>query len=483
MNRVKKVFSLLLVVILFVLSIPEMAEATDFEMPKNRVVSVDGSKETTIMTFDYYYEHNVYVSLKGVRAALSGTGKAFSMQVVNGEIQITTGVSEESYALTWSEEELTNAVRVDVARHKLFVDGSEKKYYGIKKTLSDGSIDYFYSLIDVAMMLDVDFDLQNDRIYFDTTKPFTVTVEEFENSGYLQGVNSILIGDCTTGDVFFSYDSDKAFCIASTTKLMTYLLVMEAIDAGEITMNDMVPLSAKAEELSRGVDGVITMTAGNTAPVSELLIGTLVASSNESALALSEYVGGSEQGFAERMNQRAKELGLTSAVFYNAHGLPLYEEHKIPGKVQNHMSSKDMFALVSYIMGKYPQITDITTLKECYLNNLYANVRNTNAILYNMEEVKGLKTGTTNKAGACLVTLLETTYEGQTHYLAVVLLGAETNIDRETISEIGARLALSLVGTSTGETVTVEEELVPSDPEMVVSRLVIEAKKRSQNKN
>ena len=136
----------------------------------------------------------------------------------------------------------------------------------------------------------------------------------------------------------------------------------------------------------------------------DLLFGALLPSSNECALCLAETVAGSEETFVQRMNQKALDLGLSQTFFYNCHGLPSYTEDSIPAKRQNRMSAEDMFRLVSYLLKVYPQITDITSLENATLQSLNLEVRNTNPLLHNLPEVTGLKTGTTNKAGACLVT-------------------------------------------------------------------------------
>ncbi len=119
----------------------------------------------------------------------------------------------------------------------------------------------------------------------------------------------------TRGKFFYSSKKDSKAAIASTTKLMTYLLVMEAIDAGKISMDDIVVLSKAVEEESYSEDYVIHMHEGQKATMTDLLEAMLVPSSNEAALALAEHVAGSEAAFVKMMNARAKKMGLTTAVF------------------------------------------------------------------------------------------------------------------------------------------------------------------------
>ena len=174
---------------------------------------------------------------------------------------------------------------------------------------------------------------------------------------------------------------------------------------------------------------------------------TLLPSSNECALSLAEVVAGSEETFVRQMNEKAQELGLSQAVFFNSHGLPSYTEDPVPAKRQNRMSAEDMFRLVSYILRVYPQITDYTSLQEATLESIDLEVRNSNPLLRNMPEVTGLKTGTTNKAGACLVTSLTAGDGAAAHDLVVVVLGTEDSVERGRVSGLLARYALQVFRT------------------------------------
>lgn len=153
------------------------------------------------------------------------------------------------------------------------------------------------------------------------------------------------------------------------------------------------------------------------------------------------------------MNQEAQDLGLSQTTFLNSNGLPFYTEGFIPAKRQNSMSSEDMFRLVSYLLKIYPQIKDITSLESATLESLDFEVRNTNPLLYNLPEVTGLKTGTTNKTGACLVTSLTADDGIMEHDLVVIVLGSEDSVERGRISELLARYALNsfYVGTERTE--------------------------------
>ena len=241
-------------------------------------------------------------------------------------------------------------------------------------------------------------------------------------------------------------------------------------------------LSDAVYALSVSGDGVIALEAGETVTVQDLLLGSLLPSSNECTLCLAEAVAGSEEAFVQMMNQKAKELGLSQAVFFNCHGLPVYTNDPVPTKHQNRMSAEDMFQLVSYLLRVYPQVKDITSLKSASLESLEIVVNNTNPLLYNMSEVTGLKTGSTNKAGACLVTSLTADDGNMEHDLAIIVLGTEDSVERGRVSELLARYALEVFRTGADETgITVHPQDMPMLPmraEAVVDCILRTARKR-----
>ena len=163
----------------------------------------------------------------------------------------------------------------------------------------------------------------------------------------------------------------------------------------------------------------------------------LLPSSNECALTLAEHVAGSEKAFVERMNTKAALLGISDGtLFINCHGLPEFPDNTATSKIQNHMSAKSMFILCSHILKTYPQIKDITSTKSAYCEALKREVRNTNPLLYNLPDCFGLKTGTTNKSGACLVSGLKATdAEGNVHEIVAVEFGAEDSTVRVSLSQ------------------------------------------------
>ncbi len=471
-HRVKIVFLLIILLLLQKGSIYTQAANKQYRM--NIEIFVDGAKIGDIPAVDDGYENNLYISLKGFAYALRETGKAFTPEVEKQEIHITMGAGDVLQPPAWDEEELKDVGKAAAAPHELYVNESEKKYYSFI-FLRGEDYDAFLTPVSLAMMIDLDIEVTDGRIDVDTSSAYSVSAEEMEGAGYLQGVNALAIGDGSTGEIFYQYEGDKTVPIASTTKLMTYYVFMDFVSTGSCSLEDTAVISENAEKLSNSPDGVIPMKAGGRVPVSELLYGMLLPSSNECALALAEHAAGSQEAFVEKMNEKAEAFGWKSTVFYNCHGLPSYEDQLIPAKVQNHMSAEEMFELASMIMDIYPQITEFTSTKEYHLESFDKDIKNTNAVLYNMEDAVGLKTGTTNKAGACLVTCVDAKKDGKTHNLITVLFGAEGDANRGTISEMSARYALTALqekGTGRQGGSGEEDKVIPVNPEMVMEKLI-----------
>ncbi len=471
-HRVKIVFLLMFLLLLQKSSISTQAANKQYRV--NVEILVDGVKTGSIPAVDDSYENNLYLSLKGLAYALRETGKAFTLEVEKQKIYITTGAGDVLQPPVWDEEELKDVSTASAVPHELYVNESEKKYYSFIFPRGE-DYDAFLTPVGLAMMLDLDIEVTDGRIEIDTLSGYSVSAEEMEESGYLQGVNALVIGDGSTGEIFYQYDGDKTFPIASTTKLMTYYVFMDFVSCGSCSLEDTVTISENAEKLSNSPDGVIPMEAGSRASVSELLYGMFLPSSNECALALAEHAAGSQEAFVEKMNEKAEAFGWKSTVFYNCHGLPSYEDQLIPAKVQNHMSAEEMFELASMVMDIYPQITEFTSTRKYYLESFDKDIKNTNAVLYNVDNAVGLKTGTTNKAGACLVTCVAAEKDGKTHDLITVLFGAEGDANRGTISEMSARYALTALqekGTGHQGGSREEDKVIPVNPEMVMEKLI-----------
>lgn len=438
----RKINSLILSVILMCSMLPVQVNAA-YEIPGSCQVQTDTNAAGTVKTMDYSYDYNTYFSLRDIAMILSNTDKSFSLEITKNAVSLNPGgvyIPVGAENTPWENNENPN---ITLRRNEFTLSGQTVYYYTLIAALPSGGYDCFMMAADLAMILDVNITTPGTGfIQIDTQTPFSISPADLEASGYFYGVNGVLAGNATTGDIYYQYQSDTAYPIASTSKLMTCLLTMEAVSAKQLALEEQVTISDAVAALSASDDGVIPLEAGQQLTVYELLVGALLPSSNECALCLAESVADSEEAFVQMMNQKATELGLSQAVFYNCNGLPFYTETPIPAKCQNRMSAEDMFRLVSYILKVYPQITDITSLKTATLQTLDLEVRNTNPLLHNLPEATGLKTGTTNKSGACLVTSLTADDGTMAHDLVVIVFGTEDSIERGRVSALLARYAL-----------------------------------------
>lgn len=441
-NPLQKILLLLLSISLLCLSLPSRAQA-GYQIPGTCQAQTDSGAAYTVKTLDCDYEHNRYLSLRDIAVLLADTDCSFSLEITKNTVSMNLGQSYTPVGVENSPWENDENPDISLRRNEFKINGQTAYYYTLIMKLPSGHYDCFMMAVDLAMILDVDIAASAaGAVEIRTGEPFAISPAALEQTGYFGGVNSVLVGDATTGELYYQYQSDTPYPIASTSKLMTCLLVMDAIAAGQIDPADTVTISEEAQALAESNDGVLPLEAGEQIGVWELLLGALLPSSNECALCLAEAVAGSEEAFVQMMNQKAQELGLSQATFYNSHGLPSYTEDSVPAKRQNRMSAEDMFRLVSYLLRVYPQITDITSLKNADIPSLDREVRNTNPLLYNLSGVTGLKTGTTNRAGACLITSLTADGGVSAHDLVVVVLGTEDSIERGRVSGMLARYAL-----------------------------------------
>lgn len=426
-----------------------------YEIPKTCQVQTDTGNAYTVKTLDYSYDNNTYLSLRDIAVVLNGTDKSFSVDITKNAVSLNPGGSYMPVGVENTPWEDSENPDIALRRNEFKVNGQEVRYYTLIMPLPSGDYDCFMMAADLALILDADITVtETGALQINTQAPLHISLADLERSGYFYGVNSVLVGDATTGDIYYRFQSGTPYPIASTSKLMTCLLTMDAISAGQLSLEQPVTVSEAAEALSASGDGVIPLTAGGQITVQELLLGALLPSSNECALCLAEAIAGSETAFVQMMNQKALDIGLSQAFFYNCNGLPSYTKEPIPAKRQNRMSAEDMFRLVSYLLRVYPQVTKMTALDSATLPSLGLEVRNTNPLLHNLPEVTGLKTGTTNKSGACLVTSLAVDDGNMAHDLVVVVLGTEDSIERGRVSELLAKYALQVFDTGGKETET-----------------------------
>lgn len=244
--------------------------------------------------------------------------------------------------------------------------------------------------------------------------------------------NSVILIDASTGHVIYEDNSDVALPTASMAKLMTELLVLEAIEAQELSWNTEVTISDYAYYIShRPGFASVDLEQDKTYTVEELFQAMAIHSANGASIALAEAVSGSEKAFVQRMNQRAYELGLNNSRFVNSTGLN--NDHlghfSSVGTIEdtNIMSARDLATLARYLINNYPVLLEITSQPQLLIND--QEYQNTNLMLSNVipyQGVDGLKTGYTDLAGFGFTG----TVQRNDVRLISVVMGTESMIDR-----------------------------------------------------
>ena len=203
---------------------------------------------------------------------------------------------------------------------------------------------------------------------------------------------SAILMEASTGTILYQKNIHEKLAPASMTKLMTMLLVMEAIEAGKVQMDDLVLISDNA---SRMGGSQIFLQIGSRLRVSELLKGVAIASANDASVALAEKIAGTESKFVELMNERVRELGLRNTNFKNSHGLD----------DADHYSTAHDMAVISRELVRFEELLNFTRIYEEHLNKPDGTstwMVNTNRLVRFFEGMDGLKTGFTTTAGYCL---------------------------------------------------------------------------------
>ena len=222
---------------------------------------------------------------------------------------------------------------------------------------------------------------------------------------------SAILMEASTGRVLYEQNADEALPPASVTKVMTLLLVMEAIESGKIKLDDTVTTSARAASMG---GSQIYLEEGEQMSVEDMIKSVVIASANDAACALAEFVAGSEEEFVKAMNTRAKELGMTSAVFENTNGLD--------DTAENHVISARDIAIMSAKLIGYEKILEYSSIWMDTVRNGEFGLTNTNRLVRYYNGCTGLKTGSTSKAGFCI----SATAERNGLSLVCVIMGAET---------------------------------------------------------
>lgn len=216
-----------------------------------------------------------------------------------------------------------------------------------------------------------------------------------------------------TGAILYENHAHDKLEPASVTKVMTLLLVMEALDSGQLKLDDVVTVSTRAASMG---GSQVYLKEGEQMTVNDMLKAVAVASGNDAAVALAEHLCGSEEGFVARMNQRAAELGMKDTNFVNCTGLP----------AAGHLTSAYDIALMSRELLRHPDIRNYTTIWMDTLRNGQFQLANTNKLVRYYEGCTGLKTGSTDSALYCL----SATAEREGMELIAVVLKSPTSTQR-----------------------------------------------------
>ena len=239
--------------------------------------------------------------------------------------------------------------------------------------------------------------------------------EEKQNSSNtlnLESPSAILI-EQSTGQVLYEHNCHEPLRPASVTKVMSILLIMEAIDEGKITLNDSVPCSENSASMG---GSQIWLDPRETLTVDQMLKAICVASANDCVVAMAEYLGGSEEGFVQMMNDKAKELGMKDKTFKNCHGLD----------EDGHVTSSFDIALMSKeLLNNHPQITEYTTIWTDSLRDGKSELTNTNKLIRSYKGATGLKTGST---GLALYNLSASATRDDLSLIAVIMKAPSTKV-------------------------------------------------------
>ena len=234
--------------------------------------------------------------------------------------------------------------------------------------------------------------------------PFSSSAEKYSLN--LDAKSAILM-DAATGAVLYEQNADAALPPASVTKVMTLLLVMEAVDAGRIALGDAVTVSEEAAKMG---GSQVYLEPGESMSVEELLKCVVIASANDAAYALAEHIAGSEEAFVRMMNERARALGMENTKFENTNGLD--------DTVSEHLTSARDIAIMSRELLSHDKILEYTTIWQDTIRDGAFTLSNTNRLVRFYPGATGLKTGSTSKALFCISA---TAKRGDLHLIAVIM--------------------------------------------------------------
>lgn len=229
-------------------------------------------------------------------------------------------------------------------------------------------------------------------------------------------VPSAILIEASSGTVLYEKNADEMRHPASVTKVMTLLLVFEAIDSGKITMQDTVTVSERAASMG---GSQVYLEVGERMSVEDLVKSVVISSANDAAVALAEYVSGSESAFVQAMNEKALSLGMKNTHFDNTNGLD--------DTTMTHLiSSRDIATMSRELILRHPDVLKYAVIRQDSIRDGAFVLTNTNKLIRFYEGANGLKTGFTQKSGYCISA---TAKRGELQLIAVVM-GAESSDKR-----------------------------------------------------
>lgn len=242
-------------------------------------------------------------------------------------------------------------------------------------------------------------------VWYDGENIAEVNADDADNFLNLESESAILI-ESTTGEILYDKNSHEILRPASVTKIMSILLIMEALDRGDISLETQVPCSEAASSMG---GSQIWLDSTETLSVDEMLKAICVVSANDCTYAMAEFLAGSEALFVQKMNDRAKELGMNDTTFKNCHGID--EDGHVT-------SSYDISLMSKELINNHPQITKYTTIWMDNLRDGKSELVNTNKLIRTYDGITGLKTGSTSLA---LYNLSATATRNDLSLIAVVM--------------------------------------------------------------
>lgn len=251
------------------------------------------------------------------------------------------------------------------------------------------------------------------KIIFSIFTFFVVITNTFAMENLAPNSKSAILLETSTGKIIYENNANEKLPPASMTKIMSMLLIMEAINSGKLSLEDNVLISENAADMG---GSQVFIEAGETYKVKDLLKGIAIASGNDAVVAMAEKVGGTVENFVKMMNDKAKQLGLKNTVFVNPHGLD----------AEGHYSSAYDMAMIAKELLKHEKILEFTSIYEDYLQKPDGSstwLVNTNRLVRFYEGVDGLKTGFTSTAKYCITT----TAKKNNMRLVSVVMGVETS--------------------------------------------------------